>query len=98
MSTLKELIAQKTELERQIADMRQAELAAAIAQVKSLISEHGLTSDDIFNNGKIKAPKLKAPKPAAKYIDPVSGKTWSGRGLSPKWIAGKNKADFLIVK
>ena len=98
MSTLNELIAQKNALEQQIAEMRHAEIAAAIAQIKSLINEHGLTSDDIFNTGKFKATKVKTNPAQAKYLDPVSGKTWSGRGINPKWIDGKNRADFLIVK
>jgi DNA-binding protein H-NS len=39
---------------------------------------------------------------AAKYRDPVSGSTWSGRGIQPKWMKsalaeGKNKDDFLIA-
>ena len=98
MSTLNDLIAQKNALEKQIAEMRKAEIASAIAQIKSLINEHGLTSDDIFNTGKVKAAKIKTNPAKAKYLDPVSGKTWSGRGINPKWIDGKNRADFLIVK
>ena len=46
------------------------------------------------------AKKTAAPaksKVAAKYRDPVSGKEWSGRGLAPKWLQGKNKADYLIA-
>jgi DNA-binding protein H-NS len=26
----------------------------------------------------------------------VSGTTWTGRGRSPTWLAGRNKNDFLI--
>jgi DNA-binding protein H-NS len=44
-----------------------------------------------------------ASKPAgstvgmAKYRDPQSGKTWTGRGKPPLWIAGTtNRDDFLI--
>jgi DNA-binding protein H-NS len=33
---------------------------------------------------------------AAKYRDPESGATWSGRGRAPHWIADKNRDDFLI--
>lgn len=38
----------------------------------------------------------------AKYLGP-EGQTWSGRGLSPKWLAalvsqGANREDFLIPK
>jgi DNA-binding protein H-NS len=33
---------------------------------------------------------------AAKYRDPNSGQTWTGRGRSPKWLEGKDKKQFLI--
>lgn len=41
----------------------------------------------------------KAPAPAMKYRDPATGSTWSGRGLTPKWLTvalakGKTLADF----
>ncbi|WP_322048072.1 H-NS family nucleoid-associated regulatory protein, partial [Paraburkholderia sp. J67] len=33
----------------------------------------------------------------AKYQDPKSGATWSGRGRAPDWIKGaKNRDRFLI--
>ncbi|MFM0292230.1 H-NS family nucleoid-associated regulatory protein [Paraburkholderia sp. RL17-380-BIE-A] len=39
----------------------------------------------------------KGPQPA-KYRDPKSGATWSGRGPAPAWLAGaKDRAKFLIV-
>ncbi|MFP3741092.1 H-NS family nucleoid-associated regulatory protein, partial [Burkholderia sp. SIMBA_019] len=40
-------------------------------------------------------PPKKAPLPA-KYQDPKTGNTWSGRGKPPKWIVGKNRERFLI--
>jgi DNA-binding protein H-NS len=99
MATLQELIAQKEALEKQIQEQRQAELAEAVGKVKALISEFGLTQEDIF--GGARATKKEKTvgdkvKVAAKYRDPVSGKEWSGRGLAPKWLQGKDKAEFLI--
>ncbi|CAE6866539.1 hypothetical protein R75461_08310 [Paraburkholderia nemoris] len=39
----------------------------------------------------------KGPQPA-KYRDPKSGATWSGRGPAPAWLSGaKDRAKFLIV-
>ncbi len=43
MSNLAELIAQKAALEKRIAEAQTHERAAAIAQIKQLMSEHGLT-------------------------------------------------------
>jgi len=99
MATLQELIAQKEALEAEIATTRQRELADAIAQVKSLVEANGLTATDIFGTGarRAKSGEKKTGKVAAKYKDPISGATWSGRGLAPKWLAGKNKEDYAIA-
>jgi DNA-binding protein H-NS len=48
-----------------------------------------------------KAPKKAGTPVAAKYRGP-NGETWSGRGLTPKWLAslvaqGQSKDAFLIV-
>lgn len=96
MATLQELMAQKEALETLIREQRQTELAEAIGKVRALISEYGLTQNDIFRGQR----KIKDVKPdskvAAKYRDPVSGKEWSGRGLAPKWLNGRDKNEFLI--
>jgi DNA-binding protein H-NS len=97
MATLQELIAQKEALEKLIQDTRQTELADAISQVKSLIANFGLTQEDIFGASRgAKKVKPEGSKVAAKYRDPVSGKEWSGRGLAPKWLQGRDKSEFLI--
>ncbi|NCV85001.1 MAG: H-NS histone family protein [Oxalobacteraceae bacterium] len=36
-------------------------------------------------------------KPVApKYRNDGTGETWSGRGKPPKWMAGRDKSQFLI--
>ena len=97
MATLQELIAQKESLDKLIHETRQTELADAIGRVKALIAEFGLTQEDIFGTSRAaKKVKPEGSKVAAKYRDPVSGKEWSGRGLAPKWLQGRDKGDFLI--
>ncbi len=94
MATLKELIAQKEALEQQIAETRAKELADAIAKVKALVEEHGLTQSDIF--GTTRGAKKAKTKVAAKYRD-QNGNEWSGRGKAPLWIAGKDRTKFQIA-
>jgi DNA-binding protein H-NS len=102
-SPLSELLNQKAALEKQIAEMQQSERAEAIAQVKSLMAQHGLSVADIAskaNGPKISGPKAGA-KVAAKYRNPATGDSWSGRGLKPKWLqsalaAGRSLADFAV--
>ena len=48
-------------------------------------------------SAKKRAPKTSAGgKVAAKYRDPATGATWTGRGVAPKWIAGKDRVQFAI--
>ncbi len=61
----------------------------------SCIKQRGLTSEDVGL-----APtssEVQAGRHTPKYRDPKSGKTWTGNGKAPGWIAGaKNRDKFLI--
>lgn len=101
---LSDLLAKKAELEQQIIELQRAERAQAIAQVKALMAQHGLSLADLG----ARAASAPASKPAraggkvpAKYRDPASGQTWSGRGLQPKWLkaalaGGAKLADYAL--
>ena len=99
--SLVDLLKQKEELEAKIAEARASELATAINSVKELVAAHGLTAEDIFGaatkRGRKASVVREKTKVAAKYRDPLSGKEWSGRGIAPKWLQGKNKEDYLIA-
>lgn len=100
MTTLKDLLSQIESLQSQVAEVRQREVGEAIAKVRSIVEEYQLTVNDIFPNSRASKSagtgRKSGGKVAAKYRDPISGKTWTGRGLAPKWLAGKNRDDFLI--
>ncbi|HEX6721432.1 MAG TPA: H-NS histone family protein [Burkholderiaceae bacterium] len=106
MSNLADLIAQKAALEQKIAEARRAGRASAIAQIKSLMAEHGLTLADLGGKASAASPAAakksrKGRKVPAKYRDPASGTTWSGRGLQPKWLKaalanGRKLSDFAV--
>lgn len=99
---LNDLLAKKAELEQQIIEIQREERASAIAQVKSLMAQHGLSLADL--NARSPAATGKARiggKVAAKYRDPATGQTWSGRGLHPKWLRaalerGAKLSDFAL--
>ena len=97
MSSLKDLLNQIETLQNQVSEVRQKEVGEAISKVRALVEEYQLKASDVFPGSKVKAGAKKTGKVAAKYRDPLTGNTWSGRGLAPKWLAGKNKADFLIA-
>jgi DNA-binding protein H-NS len=99
MPSVNELLAQKAAIEQQIADARRAEHADAVAKVRALMAEHGLTLADLAS--KSAAPKRAGAKVAPKYRNSSTGDTWSGRGLQPKWLkaalaSGKTIGDFTI--
>ncbi|MDH1675310.1 H-NS histone family protein [Comamonas aquatica] len=97
MTTYKELLAQRAELEKQIEAARKEALASAIAQVRAIVAEYELTEEDVFSK---KAPRAAgsagAKTVAPKYRDPATGATWTGRGKPPLWIAGQDRLNFLI--
>ena len=102
MSTLQELLDQKNALDRKINELRTAERQEAISKVRALMAEHGLTATDLQGTSSAKAAKAGSTKKvAAKYRDPNTGSTWTGRGLKPRWLSqaladGKALADFAV--
>ena len=97
MSQYADLKAQIAKLQAQAEEARRTEIDNVIADIRQKIAEYGLTAQDLgfAVAAKRGRPPKKAPLPA-KYQDPKSGNTWSGRGKPPKWIAGKNRERFLI--
>jgi DNA-binding protein H-NS len=94
MATYKQLTAQLEKLHKEVAVAREKEIEQAIADIKQKIVEYGITADELGFSSKRSAPK-KTPLPP-KYRNPKTGETWSGRGRSPAWLAGKNRERFLI--
>ncbi len=101
MATYKQLLAEKEALEAKLNEVRATEVAGVIDQIRSLMAEYGLTADDIATRrgrGRPAGTGVKkaehAPLPP-KYMDPKTGKTWSGRGRAPAWL-GKRPERFLI--
>lgn len=96
--TYKELLQQREALELAIAQARQNEISAAVTKVRELVAEFGLTAQDVFPGRASKTGAAKpASKVAAKYRDPATGQTWTGRGKAPKWIEGRDRALFAIA-
>lgn len=98
MASLKELLAQRAALDEQIAQTKDRERSDAIAKVRALMSEYGLTLADLNER---QAKPVKTGKVAVKYRNKATGETWSGRGLQPKWLkaaisGGAKLEDFTV--
>lgn len=104
MATLAELQKRIARLQEEAEQVRKSELASVIASIREAVAQYDLTPTDIFGRkagssarGKGAGPaNEKMPRPP-KYRDPKSGKTWTGMGKPPNWIAGvRNRDKFLI--
>ena len=93
MPSLKELMARKNELDQRIEELRDTEAKEALVTIKQLIDTFGFTVQQVFPW----KPEEKK-KAEAKYYDPESGASWSGRGKPPKWIEGKDRSQYEIQK
>jgi len=95
-------------LEQEAAALREAETTKVVAQIRESIATFGLTVEHLFGRG-AKALKTAAGRAVGggkalrkgagipKYRDPKTGKTWTGFGKAPGWIASaRNRDKFLI--
>ena len=104
MASLQDLLDRKAALEREIEATRRQERADAIAKIKALMSEYGLSMADLTAKGSprtVSATPRPGGKVAVKYRNEATGDTWSGRGLQPKWLkaalaAGRRIEEFAV--
>ena len=115
MSSLIDIQGQIEKLQKQADEIKAKEFDKTVLEIVSKMQAFGITARDLKSvsargsksKGTAKLPRsgAKAKKrPAAavavKYRGP-NGETWSGRGLTPRWLVGlvaqgKNKEDFGI--
>jgi DNA-binding protein H-NS len=96
MSTYKELQNQIEKLQKEAEQARKTELSNAIADIHSKMREFSISAEDLgFGMRKRTMKSLRKPV-APKYKNNDTGETWSGRGKPPKWMAGRDKAQFRI--
>lgn len=100
MANIQDLLAQRASLEKQIEAARKQARVEAVAKVKALMAEYGLSVSDLNSKSPSRAGS-KGGKVAAKYRNSATGDTWSGRGLQPKWLkaalsSGQKLEDFAV--
>lgn len=96
MPSYKQLTAQLEKLHKEVAVAREKEVAQAIADIRAKIAEYEITAEELgFSSRATAGLRKKLPLPA-RYMNPKTGETWSGRGRAPAWLAGKNRDRFLI--
>lgn len=90
-------------LEQQAAALRATETTKVVSQIRESIATYGLTVEQLFGRAAKAVKALVSAKAArkgagiAKYRDPKTGKTWTGFGKPPAWLATvRNRDKFLI--
>ena len=113
MSNLVDIQLQIEKLQKQAAQIKAKEFHKTVAEIREKMTAFGITLKDLQSptKAKIKTPvsrksamspgkKIAGAPVAAKYRGP-EGQSWSGRGLTPRWLktlleSGQNKEEFLI--
>lgn len=99
------LKAEIAQLEIQAAAARRVEIKEAVTSIREVINKYSLTAADLGFKGQslsMSRAKVGTSRPGAgvpRYLEPKTGKTWTGFGKPPVWIASaKNRDIYLIDK
>lgn len=116
MSNLIDIQGQIDKLQKQASDIRAKEFDKTVRDILATMQAFGITTKDLQaasnKGGKARAakpakqPRTKSAKsnagvPVAPKFRGPNGETWSGRGLTPRWLAaleaqGSKREDFAI--
>ncbi|WP_175948654.1 H-NS histone family protein [Burkholderia pyrrocinia] len=94
MSTYKELLARKAEIDIEIERIRNQERDSVISEIRQRMADYKITVEDISGKGLSKPPRRPVP---VKYLNPKTGEKWSGRGRAPAWIANVADRNVFLV-
>ncbi len=99
MSSYQELIFQREALDKRIESARAAELKTVVNDIRRKMQAYGIRCADLDIYPKRGNKPRSRMRVEPKYVNPENpDQKWSGRGKEPKWIAGKDRTDFLILK
>ena len=92
MPTYAEYVAEIEKLKELAEATRKEEIKQAREKIREIMTQNGLTAEDL-----VEKQATRAPKPvAARYRNPESGDTWSGRGRMPRWLSEETKEKYAI--
>jgi DNA-binding protein H-NS len=112
VATYRELQEQAQKLLEQAEQQKQAEIKEALDSIAKAMKDFDISVDQLLGHLKsagfearrartAAGSKGKTAKGTAKYRNPSTGETWSGRGRAPAWLrdaeeSGKAREKFLI--
>lgn len=97
-SEIARLRAQQEALDKQLAEAKERETRQVLIEMVQKMREYGISLNELMG----RKPGALPDAPSAKYRDPASGATWSGRGASarldrrqrPQRISGRQAGRF----
>ncbi|MDN7592148.1 H-NS histone family protein [Burkholderia seminalis] len=92
-----ELLKRKIELQKTIDVARRLEVDGVLSEIIRQMIAYEISLDDIAMALYARQDSAKR-KRMPKYMDPDSGRTWSGVGRMPTWLRGKNPNDYQLKK
>lgn len=81
------LLRERAVLDAKIAESYGAMRLNAIDAARQLVARHDLRVDDLYVAGRLID---------AKYRNPKTGQTWTGKGRVPRWIEGQDRKPFEV--
>lgn len=102
MANYKELSAKIAALMQEAEAARKTERNAALAEIRATMARHDISVADLALPTTRRGRSESAAKVPAKYVHPLTGERWSGRGLKPRWLtaelaAGKPLESFIVA-
>jgi len=85
----REWLAEHAELTRLIEAAKAEERDRVLEEVRADVEKYGITRKHLF-------PQITRRRPPARYRNPQTGETWSGRGRPPAWIEARDRSTFEI--
>jgi DNA-binding protein H-NS len=97
MKSYRELLTQRVQLDADIAAAAALERRAAVKHIREIMAEFRITVAEL-GGPRGRKPGMRRPLAAPKYCDPATGKTWNGRGRTPRWLVGQDRELYRLVK
>lgn len=94
MASYKDLQNQIAELQKKAEEVRGQEMSGALAQIKELMNQYGITVNDLTGKKLVAKQANKSDTTKVQFTD--GDKTWSGRGRVPGWLKGKDREQFRV--
>jgi DNA-binding protein H-NS len=102
MNDLIEIQNQIEKLQKQASEIKAQEFDKTVQDILAKMTAYGITLKDLdVVKGRVRKAAPAGSKSAAAKFKGPNGETWSGRGLTPRWLSalvaqGHSKEEFAI--